>query len=263
MNTPYGDGQTEDRNELRYAEYVLGVLEADARAAVAREIVQSDSAAVAVALWQRRLLPLADVLAQVTPPPELWPRILSALSLDSARRQALRPPSLWGNLSLWRWIGVGASAVATACLVDTARTRKATGDTNRYPDGCQHPAGQWRGRLDRDHGSGSQADRDCARDINCDRERSKHAVMADSAGTEAGLGGCIQPCRGQHLASYGAAAHAIGADGCLGRIGRTVRGLTDRSADRPGDRHGRRQCRPSRVSAQSARTTRPRMHDRH
>ena len=50
MNTHNGD----DRNNLRYAEYVLGVLDADARAAVAREIASSDEAATAVARWQQQ-----------------------------------------------------------------------------------------------------------------------------------------------------------------------------------------------------------------
>ena len=41
----------EANHNLRYAEYVLGVLDADARAAVAQEIQTTDEAAAAVALW--------------------------------------------------------------------------------------------------------------------------------------------------------------------------------------------------------------------
>jgi anti-sigma-K factor RskA len=65
MNTTADDGN----NHLRYAEYVLGVLDADARAAVAHEIATTDEAATAVALWQRRLMPLADTIVEVTPAP--------------------------------------------------------------------------------------------------------------------------------------------------------------------------------------------------
>ena len=49
MNTHNDD----DRNNLRYAEYVLGVLDADARAAVAREIASSDEAATSIGKLNR------------------------------------------------------------------------------------------------------------------------------------------------------------------------------------------------------------------
>jgi hypothetical protein len=67
MNTPAHD----DPGELRYAEYVLGVLEADERAAVEREAASSAAASAAVAFWQRRLLPLAEVVPPESPPARL------------------------------------------------------------------------------------------------------------------------------------------------------------------------------------------------
>ncbi len=113
MNTPLDDGN----NNLRYAEYVLGVLDADARAAVAHEIETTDEAATAVALWQRRLMPLADTIAEVTPAPYVWARIHDALQLDAPAR--VQPPrkGLWDNLQLWHWLGIGASVVAVALVV--------------------------------------------------------------------------------------------------------------------------------------------------
>lgn len=111
MNTPFEDGNT-----LRYAEYVLGVLDADARADVAREVLGSDEAATAVALWQRRLIPLADTIGEVTPPPYVWARIQDALQLETPARVTPRK-SLWNNLQLWRWLGIGAGAMAVALLV--------------------------------------------------------------------------------------------------------------------------------------------------
>lgn len=115
MNTPADDGN----NNLRYAEYVLGVLDADTRAEVAREVLASDEAATAVALWQRRLIPLADDIAEVTPAPYMWARIHDALQLDAPARATLVQPrgGLWNNLPLWHWLGIGASAVAVALLV--------------------------------------------------------------------------------------------------------------------------------------------------
>jgi anti-sigma-K factor RskA len=105
-----------DPDQLRYAEYALGVLDADARAAVAQELLVNEQAAAAVALWQRQLAPLAEDIGEIAPAAHLWPGIRQALKLDGPPRLP-QPASLWENLRLWQWIGVGASLVATACLV--------------------------------------------------------------------------------------------------------------------------------------------------
>lgn len=109
----------QDREDLRYAEYALGVLDADARAEVAHEIAASDEAAIAVALWQRRLQPLAAEIASEEAPPYLWPRIRSALQWDDAAASSARTTTtgLWQNLRFWHRIAFGASALAAACLV--------------------------------------------------------------------------------------------------------------------------------------------------
>ncbi|HZX71775.1 MAG TPA: anti-sigma factor [Rhodanobacter sp.] len=112
MNTPADDGH----HNLRYAEYVLGVLDADARAEVAHEMRSSGEAATAVALWQRRLQPLTEEIAEVAPAPYVWARIHEALQLDVPSRAKPRQ-RLWDNLALWHWLGLGASAVAVALLV--------------------------------------------------------------------------------------------------------------------------------------------------
>ncbi len=112
MNTPAEEGD----DDLRYAEYVLGVLDADARAAVAAEIETSVEAAAAVARWERRLLPLTHEIAEVAPNPNVWVRIRNTLQLDAAA--PVRPrKGVWNNLPLWHWIGIGASIVAAACVV--------------------------------------------------------------------------------------------------------------------------------------------------
>jgi anti-sigma-K factor RskA len=117
MNTPLNH----DSSELRYAEYVLGVLDADARADVAHEVLASDEAATAVMLWQRRLRPLSDEVPPIAPPPYVWTRIHETLNLDAPaprrERAAATRPGLWENLRFWHWLGMGASALAAACLV--------------------------------------------------------------------------------------------------------------------------------------------------
>jgi anti-sigma-K factor RskA len=95
---------------------VLGVLDFDARAAVAREVATISEAAVAVALWQRRLTPLADAIDEVAPAPYVWARIRDGLQLDTPARLQPRK-GFWDNLQLWRWLGIGAGALAAALLV--------------------------------------------------------------------------------------------------------------------------------------------------
>jgi len=112
MNTP----AHENDDDLRYAEYVLGVLDADARAAVTQDIEGSPAAAAAVAEWERNLLPLAEEAVDVAPPPYVWARIRDALKLNAPAREAPRK-GLWNNLQLWHWIGIGASAVAIASVI--------------------------------------------------------------------------------------------------------------------------------------------------
>ncbi len=105
-----------DEDSLRYAEYVLGVLDADARAAVAREIETTGEAATAVALWQRRLMPLAESIEEVLPAPQVWRRIRDALQFDVPARVRSHK-GLWNNLPLWHWLGIGAGVVAATLLV--------------------------------------------------------------------------------------------------------------------------------------------------
>jgi anti-sigma-K factor RskA len=112
MNTPLHD----DDSDLRYAEYVLGVLDADVRAAVEREMMESAAAAAAVAFWRRRLLPLAAEIADLEPPPRLWQRIRAELRLDAPVPDG-RPAGLWENVRLWHWLSLAAGAIAAACIV--------------------------------------------------------------------------------------------------------------------------------------------------
>ena len=152
MNTPADDGN----DDLRYAEYVLGVLDADARAAVAHEVETTSEAAVAVALWQRRLTPLAHAIAEVAPAPRVWARIHDTLHLDEQPRTQ---PSkrLWDNLQWWRWLGIGASAVAVALLVVVSLPRTARTPTvvsaGYMASAIQQDNGStgWTATMDLDH----------------------------------------------------------------------------------------------------------------
>lgn len=114
MNIPL-DHEPED---LRYAEYVLGVLDADARVAVEREIASDPHAAAEVARWQQHLLPLAEDITPAAAPENVWIRIQNTIG-EPARRNQPTPkrPGVWNSLALWRWLALGAGAVAAACIV--------------------------------------------------------------------------------------------------------------------------------------------------
>lgn len=107
-----------EREDLRHAEYALGVLDADVRAMVMREVLADTRAATEVAWWQTQFAPLTEDIAPAAAPDYVWARILDALGLQTPR--AMREPargSFWDSLVLWRILGIGASAVAAACVI--------------------------------------------------------------------------------------------------------------------------------------------------
>ena len=65
--------------DLKAAEYVLGTLAADERAAFERLLVGDEEARRALVEWQNRLAPLSTVVGDVTPRPALWDQIERAL----------------------------------------------------------------------------------------------------------------------------------------------------------------------------------------
>lgn len=138
----------DDRDELRHAEYVLGVLDADARAAVEQEVRSDAAAATAVAQWQRHLNPLAEDVPGVAPPAYVWARILHSLGLaETPTRSAPERSSWWDNLRLWRWLGAGASLVAAAAIVVAVLTPRAP-----VPAPAAAPAGYMVATIAQDNG---------------------------------------------------------------------------------------------------------------
>ncbi len=103
-------------DDLRYAEYVLGVLDAVARAAIEQEMAGSPQAATAVLLWQQRLLPLLEEIDPSIPPAYVWARIRADLHLTEPAGNARPRASWWDNLGLWRWLGIGAGVLAAASI---------------------------------------------------------------------------------------------------------------------------------------------------
>jgi anti-sigma-K factor RskA len=98
-------------------EYVLGVLDASERSAVAQRIEREPAFANEVASWEERLGGFVDEVKPVAPPDAAWSRIEAAIA---APAPSPARSSLWQNLFFWRIVGIGASALATACLIALA-----------------------------------------------------------------------------------------------------------------------------------------------
>jgi anti-sigma-K factor RskA len=94
-------------------EYVLGTLSAQARREVQARLPHDAALRDAIARWEERLLPLANLSAPVEPPAHLWPRITRTLDAENAQRQrsAASPRSgLWDSLFFWRSLAAGGMA---------------------------------------------------------------------------------------------------------------------------------------------------------
>jgi anti-sigma-K factor RskA len=110
---------TEGGDPIVAGEYVLGVLEASERSAVAQRIEREPAFANEVAFWEERLGGFADEVKPVTPPDTAWSRIETAIAAPAAR-PAFTFGTLWQNLFFWRIVGLGSSGLATACLIALA-----------------------------------------------------------------------------------------------------------------------------------------------
>jgi len=115
-----GDGkrEPEEHGALTAAEYVLGVLDAEARRAAERRIQRDPAFAREVAFWEARLAPLAEAVSPVAPPADGWPRIEAALAREKRATEARR--GFWHNLPLWRGLAFASTTLAVACIAALA-----------------------------------------------------------------------------------------------------------------------------------------------
>ena len=101
------------------AEHVLGLLEGEARSRAAERARTDPAFRARVEAWERRLTPLADEVAPVSPPGGVWRRI--AQSIEPKANVVPFPvrPRLWDRVGLWRAATAGSLAAA-ACLAVVA-----------------------------------------------------------------------------------------------------------------------------------------------
>ena len=112
MNTP----TSSDENDLRCAEYVLGVLGDDERREIELALQQEPGMAESLARWQARLMPLIEDIEAVSPPSYLWERLQARLGWEQRERRA----GLWNSLKFWRW----GSSYKTRVLKSKAWARR-------------------------------------------------------------------------------------------------------------------------------------------
>lgn len=135
MNTPAWSEE-----DIRSAEYVLGVLDAAERRELEQLASQHPHVQANLLAWQQRLAPLVQDIDPAEPPQRVWQRIQQDLGfVDVPPRTPLKPDSTaswWDNLRLWRWLGVGASVAALVLLavnVNTLRRPAESGVTAAVP----------------------------------------------------------------------------------------------------------------------------------
>jgi anti-sigma-K factor RskA len=111
MSDDHTMGAGEDRDFLA-AEYVLGVLGAEERRAVELRLQREPDFAAEIAFWEARLGGLAEGVAPVAPPAELWQRIEARIAAKPAPERG----GLWQSLAFWRPFAIASAGLAAASM---------------------------------------------------------------------------------------------------------------------------------------------------
>jgi len=103
--------------DMLAAEYVLGVLDASARAEAQARLAADPAFAEEVTYWEARLGPLAEDTAPVEPSPEMWARVEAATATVAPSSYTPRAANDdERRVRFWRAWAVGASGLAAASL---------------------------------------------------------------------------------------------------------------------------------------------------
>lgn len=114
MSTSLDNIENDDRlppsDDVRAGEYVLGVLDSQARTQVQARMASDKDFSALVAHWEERFAPWTMRADPIAPSAHVWPRIRTELGWTAV---ASTPSSLWNNAAFWR----GATALAAAASV--------------------------------------------------------------------------------------------------------------------------------------------------
>jgi anti-sigma-K factor RskA len=99
---------TED-TDLLVGEYVLGTLEHEERKKLEEIAAREPTVQAAVTVWERRLVPLRELVEPVEPPEAVWPEIAAQLAGTEQERRPRDPTFLELATDLARGQGAGAA----------------------------------------------------------------------------------------------------------------------------------------------------------
>jgi anti-sigma-K factor RskA len=94
------------------AEYVIGSLPADERAAFEHALAREFALQKEVYYWQDKLLPMTRMLTPVEPSPQVWPHVEHSIERASRNAGAAQKQPWWQGLTFWRYGAVAASLIA-------------------------------------------------------------------------------------------------------------------------------------------------------
>ncbi len=102
------------------SEYVLGTLKGGARRRFESWLQDDAALRRAVAEWQDRLCPLAEMTPAISPSAQVWRAIEKRLDQSGAQAAQLQPGKRTGwkdSLDFWRRLGVASTALAAMLMV--------------------------------------------------------------------------------------------------------------------------------------------------
>ena len=105
-----GHSSSGEDDRILVAEYALGLLEGDERAAVTRRIAAEPALATELRLWRSRLASLDSEFAEVAAPAAVLKRVEARLFCEPVRT------GWWNSLALWRGLTAAAAAVAVVAV---------------------------------------------------------------------------------------------------------------------------------------------------
>jgi anti-sigma-K factor RskA len=101
-----------DDDDMLAGEYAIGVLQGEAREALARRLSDDPELSAKLRFWEEHFAQLASEIAPVSPPQDVLTKIEDRLF---SGRQQMQKPSLWNSLGFWRGLAV-ASLVAVVAI---------------------------------------------------------------------------------------------------------------------------------------------------
>ena len=107
-----GEFTPREEGDLVAAEYVLRLLEPEARMGARGRIAADPAFAASVEAWERRLAPLYDGFRDAAPPPDLWPRIERSLEEWPGETGADNVVALRRRTRVWQGVAGAMTALA-------------------------------------------------------------------------------------------------------------------------------------------------------